>query len=85
VLSEGQDVEAKILSVDVNAQRISLSLKALLPPPEKPEPRRAPEPEPPREPTPEELKRAERRRKEASELKGGISAPSGGEKFGLKW
>jgi small subunit ribosomal protein S1 len=85
VLSEGQELEAKILSVDVDAQRISLSLKALLPPPEKPEPKKVPEPQPPREPTPEELKRAERRRKEASELKGGISTPSGGEKFGLKW
>jgi small subunit ribosomal protein S1 len=85
VLSEGQEVEAKVLSVDVDSQRISLSLKALLPPPEKPEPRRAAEPEPPREPTPEELKAQERRRKAASELKGGISAPSGGEKFGLKW
>jgi small subunit ribosomal protein S1 len=85
VLSEGQELEAKILSVDVDAQRISLSLKALLPPPEKPEPKPKREPEPPREPTPEELKRAERRRKEASELKGGISTPTGGEKFGLKW
>ena len=85
VLSEGQEVEAKVLSVDADAQRISLSLKALLPPPEKPEPKKAPEPEPPREPTPEELKRAERRRKMADELKGGISTPSGGEKFGLKW
>jgi small subunit ribosomal protein S1 len=85
VLSEGQELEAKILSVDVENQRISLSLKALLPPPEKPEPKKAPEPEPPRQPTPEELKRAERRRQEASQLKGGISTPTGGEKFGLKW
>lgn len=85
VLSEGQEVEAKVLSVDVDAQRISLSLKALLPPPEKPEPKKAPEPEPVREPTPDELKRLERRRKANDELKGGISAPSGGEKFGLKW
>jgi small subunit ribosomal protein S1 len=84
VLSEGQEVEAKILSVDTDAQRISLSLKALLPPPEKPETKR-PEPAKPPEPTPEELKRQERRRKAASELKGGISAPSGGEQFGLKW
>jgi small subunit ribosomal protein S1 len=85
VLSEGQEIEAKVLSVDTDAQRISLSLKALLPPPEKPEPRKAPEPESEREPTPEELKRQERRRKANEELKGGISAPSGGEKFGLKW
>jgi small subunit ribosomal protein S1 len=84
VLSEGQDVEAKVLSINVDAQRISLSLKALLPKPEKPEQKR---PEPPRrpEPTPEELKKAEKRRAAAAQLKGGIGGPSGGEKFGLKW
>jgi small subunit ribosomal protein S1 len=85
VLSEGQEVEVKVLNVDVDAQRISLSLKALLAPPEKPAPRQRPEPTPPPEPTPEELKRAERRRETAAQLKGGISGPSGGEKFGLKW
>ncbi len=84
VLSEGQEVEVKVLSVDPGAQRISLSLKALLPPPEKPEQKRPDPPEPPA-PTPEELKRAERRKQAAEHLKGGISAPSGGEKFGLKW
>ena len=84
VLSEGQEVETKVLAVDPDAQRISLSLKALLAAPEKPEHRR-PEPEPEREPTPEELKRQEHRRKANESLKGGISAPSGGEKFGLKW
>jgi small subunit ribosomal protein S1 len=84
VLSEGQEVEVKVLSVDADAQRISLSLKALLPPPEKPQVKR-PEPPPKPEPTPEELKKAERRRQAAAQLKGGISAPSGGEKFGLKW
>jgi small subunit ribosomal protein S1 len=85
VLSEGQEVEVKVLNVDVDAQRISLSLKALLAPPEKPAPRQRPEPPPPPEPTPEELKRAEKRRETAAQLKGGISGPSGGEKFGLKW
>lgn len=84
VLSEGQEVEVKVLSVDVDNQRISLSLKALLPPPEKPQEKR-PEPKAPPEPTPEELKRAEQRRARAEQLKGGISGPSGGEKFGLKW
>jgi small subunit ribosomal protein S1 len=84
VLSEGQEVETKVLSVDPDAQRISLSLKALLAAPEKPEQRR-PEPEPEREPTPEELKRQENRRKANESLKGGIGGPSGGEKFGLKW
>jgi small subunit ribosomal protein S1 len=84
VLSEGQEVEAKVLSCDAEAQRISLSLKALLPPPEKPQNKR-PEPPPKPEPTPEELKKMERRRAAAAQLKGGIGGPSGGEKFGLKW
>jgi ribosomal protein S1 len=44
VLSEGQEVETKVLSVDVDAQRISLSLKALLAAPEKPEQASAPSP-----------------------------------------
>ena len=35
VVSEGQEVEVKILSVDTEKQRISLSLKALLAAPEK--------------------------------------------------
>jgi small subunit ribosomal protein S1 len=84
VLSEGQEVEVKVLSVDPEAQRISLSLKALLPPPEKPAEKKPERPAPP-EPSPEDLKRAEDRRKRQSTLKGGISAPSGGEQFGLKW
>jgi small subunit ribosomal protein S1 len=79
VVSEGQDVEVKVVSFDRDAQRIGLSLKALLPPPEKPkhEPREA------EHPPSESL---QRREKETDKhLKGGISAPSGGEKFGLKW
>ncbi len=84
VLSEGQEVEVKVLSVDVDAQRISLSLKDFLPPPEKPQKKR-PEPKALPEPTPEELKRAERRRAAAEQLMGGISGPSGGEAIGLKW
>jgi small subunit ribosomal protein S1 len=87
VLSEGQEVEAKVLSIDANAQRISLSLKALLPPPERPAEKRPerPEPKAPPEPTPEELKRQEKRREKEKLLKGGIGGPSGGEQFGLKW
>jgi small subunit ribosomal protein S1 len=80
VLSEGQEVEVKILSVDVDKQRIGLSLKALLAPPEKagekkvadedmPLPTDAPKPP----------------RKNMQQLKGGIGGPSGGEKFGLNW
>jgi small subunit ribosomal protein S1 len=84
VLSEGQEVEAKILSVDVNAQRISLSLKALLPPPEKPADKKDELPEGPI-PTPKDAPRADRRRKRDESLKGGVGGPTGGEKFGLKW
>jgi small subunit ribosomal protein S1 len=80
VVSEGQEVEVKILSVDSENQRISLSLKALMPPPEKPRekivadedmPLPADAPKPPR--------------KKAQQLKGGIGGPTGGEKFGLRW
>lgn len=79
VVSEGQEVEVKVLSFDRESQRIGLSLKALLPPPEKPHH----EPREPEHPPVESLKRRE---KESDKLlKGGISGPSGGEKFGLKW
>ncbi len=79
VVSEGQEVEVKVVSFDREAQRIGLSLKALLPPPERPqhEPRGAAHPP---------IESLQRRQRESDKhLKGGISAPSGGEKFGLKW
>ncbi|TWT88841.1 30S ribosomal protein S1 [Pseudobythopirellula maris] len=78
-VSEGQDVEAKILSVDRNKQRIALSLKALTAAPAR-EKRPEEPPEPP--PSPEEIAR---KKKRDAKLKGGIGGPSGGEKFGLKW
>jgi len=81
VVSEGQTVEVKVLSVDTDAQRIGLSLKALMPEPEKPagESRR----EKHDTPKPESLKRREK--ESDKNLKGGIGGPSGGEQFGLKW
>jgi small subunit ribosomal protein S1 len=79
VVSEGQEVEVKVVSFDREAQRIGLSLKALLPPPEKPKY----EPREPEHPPVESLQRRER--ESDKHLKGGISGPSGGEKFGLKW
>ena len=85
VVSEGQDVEVKVLAIDVAAQRIGLSLKALMPKPEQSKTQRAK----PAEPDPAEVAaraEASRKREEQTKLlKGGISAPSGGEKFGLKW
>ncbi len=79
VVKEGQEVEVKILSVDRDKQRIGLSLRALLEPPQKVEKAddAAPMPEPPGAP------KAPPKRTE--QLKGGTSVPSGGDKFGLKW
>lgn len=76
VLSEGQEVEAAVLAVDGDKQRIGLSLKALQP---KPEPaagkgkKEEPEPEVPAY------------QPKNKNLKGGLGGPSGGEQFGLKW
>lgn len=80
VVSEGQEVEVKVLSVDEENQRISLSLKALLPPPEKPGQQKVADED---MPLPADAPKAPRKR--AGELKGGVGRPSGGEKFGLNW
>jgi small subunit ribosomal protein S1 len=80
VLGEGQEVEVKILSVDAEQQRISLSLKALMDRPVKSSDKNVadedlgPAPDAPKPP-----------RKQAEHLKGGIGGPSGGEQFGLNW
>jgi ribosomal protein S1 len=80
VVSEGQEVEVKILSVDPESQRISLSLKALIAPPEKPGQQKVADED---LPLPEGAPKRPRKRNE--ELKGGVGRPSGGEKFGLNW
>jgi small subunit ribosomal protein S1 len=80
VVSEGQEVEVKVLSVDTERQRIGLSLKALADRPKTPEEDKpadedlAPPPDAPKPP-----------RKIAEHLKGGLGRPSGGEQFGLNW
>jgi small subunit ribosomal protein S1 len=76
-LKEGQEVEAKILSVDPEQKRISLSVKALLAKaePVKKEPEIEEEPDVPPVPLPPQPKK----------LKGGIGGKSGGSQFGLKW
>ena len=76
-IKEGQTVEAKILAVDPDQKRISLSIKALM---ARPEPVKAveeeePEPETPPAPLPQQPKK----------LKGGVAKKSGGAQFGLKW
>ena len=80
VVSEGQEVEVKMLSVDDEKQRIGLSLKALLAPPEKPGEKKVADED---MPLPADAPKPPR--KKAKQLKGGIGGPSGGEKFGLNW
>ncbi len=75
-LSEGQEVEVKVLSVDAEAQRISLSLKAFLAKPVLAKKAEAePEPEPP--PLPPS--------KRKTPLKGGLGRITDGASTGLKW
>ena len=76
VVSEGQEVDVKVLSVDAEQQRISLSMKALQ---ARAETKKA-EPEPEEEALP-----ALPQPKRKTPLKGGIGRNSGGEQFGLKW
>lgn len=79
VVREGEEIEVKILAVDPESQRISLSLKDAHPLPTV-EPTGVAEEEAPDEPL----------RKPAvpptgKPLKGGTTRESGGEKFGLNW
>lgn len=78
VVSEGQDVEVKILTVDPEAQRIGLSLKATLAPPQvekAADAEAAPDEPPPKSAVP----------KWTGNLKGGLNRPTGGEGIGLNW
>ena len=80
VLSEGQEVEAQVLSVDPEAQRMSLSLKALQARPEsKDKDKRLADEDVPIDSPPLP------KQKPSGPLKGGTNRDSGGEQFGLKW
>ena len=75
VLKEGQEIQVKVLSVDPDAQRIALSLKAVQAAPDQAAADEA-EDEAPRElAVPKRI----------GPLKGGTDRPSGGDQFGLKW
>jgi len=79
VVKEGDEVECKILTVDAEAQRIGLSLKATL---EKPVKEGAkPKAEEPADEPPRPLAVPKR----SGPLKGGAGKTTGGEQFGLKW
>ena len=75
VVQEGQEVQVKILSVDRETQRMSLSIKAAL----------AGEAvdEDGTDEVADEVPKSSRPRPE--NLKGGVDRPSGGGQFGLKW
>ncbi|MGN6543712.1 MAG: 30S ribosomal protein S1 [Aureliella sp.] len=77
VVQEGQEVDVKVLSVEPERQRMSLSLKAAQQPPEAAAA--------PQEPEVEEAPRELALPKHRGPLKGGISSRSEGDKFGLKW
>jgi small subunit ribosomal protein S1 len=77
IVSEGQEIEVQVTSVDEEKQRIGLSVKAIAPRPE-PVKKEVAEPEEPAAPlTP--------RKPRTTPLKGGIGRGSGGDQFGLKW
>jgi small subunit ribosomal protein S1 len=79
VVSEGQEVEVMVLSVDPEAQRISLSLKALEAKPAATDKESSDvEPAEPEAPPPKSKKRQ-------TPLRGGIGGPPTGERFGLRW
>jgi small subunit ribosomal protein S1 len=79
VVQEGDEVEAQVQSVDQDAQRISLSMKAL-------QARSEPVKKDAAAAAEEALEAAPPVKKTAPELlKGGRTKRSGGEEFGLKW
>ena len=82
IVQEGQEVDVQILSIDPDAQRMSLSMKALQARPVKPgdsAKKKGLQQEVP------EDKKLRAKGKSTANLKGGVGGGSGGEQFGLKW
>jgi predicted RNA-binding protein with RPS1 domain len=82
-VKEGETVECRVLAVDPDEQRMSLSIKALAPaaaprPGDAAADRQAAADDPADEPAPPPKKRHQ-------PLKGGLGGPSAGERFGLTW
>ena len=77
-VKEGQDVEVKVLSIDVDSQKISLSMKQVHSKPAEEAGSKAEEVE---EPIREPLIKSTH----TGPLRGGNDRPAGGEKFGLRW
>lgn len=79
VVKEGDSVDVKILSIDPEQQRMSLSIKAASAAPQTAASGTSAEPDV-EEPTREKVTKTF-----SGKLKGGTDRPSGGEQFGLKW
>ncbi len=77
-VKEGQNVEVKVLSIDVETQKISLSMKQVHNKPAEDIDSKVEEVD---EPVREPLIKA----KHTGPLRGGNDRPAGGEKFGLRW
>jgi small subunit ribosomal protein S1 len=77
VVKEGDEVDAVVLSIDREAQRISLSIKELIEEP-KPAPKGESKPDEPAPPP-------KRPSKPSKPLQGGLGRSPGGQNFGLKW
>ena len=78
IVQEGQEIECKILSIDRDAQRMALSLKATQTAPESNK-------KSAREEAIDETRRDPVVPPRNKPLKGGRDKPTGGEQFGLKW
>ncbi len=78
VVREGQEVEALVLSVDSQAERIGLSMKQLVQP--EPVKQEADDGDAAAEP-----EKSRKSRQPSQPLKGGLGRSSGGASFGLKW
>lgn len=76
VVKEGEEISVKILSIDTEQQRMSLSIKGVTAAPEK---AASGQPEVEEEPAKPVLA------KHQGPLKGGVGRDRGGEQFGLKW
>ncbi len=82
VVKEGEQVECRVLAVDPDEQRMSLSIKALAPAPAA---RTEPHPDE-TQPQAEELAAPPAAaKKRSAPLKGGLGGGSAGERFGLRW
>jgi len=79
VVSEGQQVDVLVKSIDKQQQRISLSIKDTLPPAEPEEKDDSAEPQPP------EAKPKRSKPRSSKPLRGGLGRSPGSDRFGLNW